>query len=284
MTEARLLAVEAAREGGKPLIDSRVEVTRAIDSIRICIETMRTQGGREIPMHLNAASLAARRDAGRTDRRGGGRQRLQPSRSISSRTRSAPPLPQAARSSSSPPRPRRPPACASWRSATRGGTARRVVHPGVSESLDVVQQLVDDVRVDFLSFIGSARVGWMLRSLSPGTRCALEHGGVAPVIVAADADLDEALPLIAKGGYYHAGQVCVSVQRVYATIHRPRFCRAAGGAGGAVGVGDPTLPDTEVGPLIRRAEVSRLSLWIAEAVENGGKLIFGGEPLGETLL
>ena len=44
----------------------------------------------------------------------------------------------------------------------------------------------------------------------------MEHGGAVPVIVAADADLDHALPLLAKGGFYHAGQVCVSVQRVFA--------------------------------------------------------------------
>ena len=68
-----------------------------------------------------------------------------------------------------------------------------------------------------MSFIGSSRVGWMLRSkLAPGTRCSLEHGGAAPVIVEPDADLDTTIPMLVKGGYYHAGQVCVSVQRVYA--------------------------------------------------------------------
>ena len=74
-----------------------------------------------------------------------------------------------------------------------------------------------DPRVGFFSFIGSAAVGWSLRSrLAPGTRCALEHGGAAPVIVAADADLAQAVPALVKGGFYHAGQVCVSVQRVFA--------------------------------------------------------------------
>lgn len=73
------------------------------------------------------------------------------------------------------------------------------------------------MRVGFFSFIGSARVGWWLRSLlAPGTRCVLEHGGAAPVIVAADADLDTVVPKLLKGGFYHAGQVCVSVQRVFA--------------------------------------------------------------------
>ncbi len=148
----------------------------------------------------------------------------------------------------------------------------------------MVHQLATDVRVGFLSFIGSARVGWMLRSeLAPGTRCALEHGGVAPVIVAADADLDEAVPLIAKGGFYHAGQVCVSVQRVYVheTIARDFAARLAAHAS-RLKVGDPTLPETEVGPLIRRAEVARLALWIAEAVENGAERLTGGESSGES--
>ena len=50
------LAVEAAREGGKPLVDSLVEVDRAIDGVRLCVECLRTQAGREVPMGLNAAS------------------------------------------------------------------------------------------------------------------------------------------------------------------------------------------------------------------------------------
>jgi acyl-CoA reductase-like NAD-dependent aldehyde dehydrogenase len=73
-----------------------------------------------------------------------------------------------------------------------------------------------DQRVAFLSFIGSARVGWHLRSkLAPGARCALEHGGVAPVIIDRSADLDKIIEPMVKGGYYHAGQACVSVQRIY---------------------------------------------------------------------
>jgi acyl-CoA reductase-like NAD-dependent aldehyde dehydrogenase len=78
---------------------------------------------------------------------------------------------------------------------------------------DLSEKLVTDPRVAFFSFVGSARVGWMLRAkLAPGTRCTLEHGGAAPVVVAADADMERALPALAKGGFYHAGQVCVSVQ------------------------------------------------------------------------
>ena len=76
---------------------------------------------------------------------------------------------------------------------------------------------MSDPRVGFFTFIGSGKVGWMLRSqLAPGARCSLEHGGAAPVIVAPDADLDDTIPLLTKGGFYHSGQVCVSVQRVFA--------------------------------------------------------------------
>ena len=77
----------------------------------------------------------------------------------------------------------------------------------VVNELSVAEQLVCDKRVGFFTFIGSGKVGWMLRSkLAPGTRCALEHGGVAPVIIDSTADLDDTLPLIAKGGFYHAGR------------------------------------------------------------------------------
>jgi acyl-CoA reductase-like NAD-dependent aldehyde dehydrogenase len=81
----------------------------------------------------------------------------------------------------------------------------------------------------------------MLRSkLAPGARCALEHGGVAPAIVAADADLDQALPLLAKGGFYHAGQVCVSVQRVYVPAGKARdFAQALAKTAGKLKVGAP---------------------------------------------
>jgi acyl-CoA reductase-like NAD-dependent aldehyde dehydrogenase len=124
----------------------------------------------------------------------------------------------------------------------------------------------------------------MLRSqLAPGTRCALEHGGAAPVIVAPDADIDDALPLLTKGGFYHAGQVCVSVQRVFAHTSVARSV-AKGLAGLAVElkVGDPVKPDTEVGPLIREAEVQRVDEWVQEATDEGAELLCGGRPVSDT--
>lgn len=130
----------------------------------------------------------------------------------------------------------------------------------VTDSIEAAESLVTDDRVGFFSFIGSARVGWALRSkLAPGTRCALEHGGAAPVVVAEDAALSFAVSSIAKGVYYHAGQVCVSVQRVFA--HRnvfDEFTERLTETARGLTIGDPRLEATAVGPLIRHREVQRV--------------------------
>ena len=150
-----------------------------------------------------------------------------------------------------------------------------------TENNAIATALVSDRRTAFFSFIGSSGVGWMLRSkLAPGARCALEHGGVAPVIVAADANLDEAVTLLSKGGFYHAGQVCVSVQRIFAdrSIARELAERMASVASN-LKVGDSRLPDTEVGPLIQAQEVARVDEWVTEAVNGGATLIAGGNRL-----
>jgi acyl-CoA reductase-like NAD-dependent aldehyde dehydrogenase len=160
--------------------------------------------------------------------------------------------------------------------------------PGWCEALvtddTVATQLVTDRRVGFFSFIGSARVGWMLRSkLAPGARCALEHGGAAPAIVAPDADLDSAVPKLVKGGFYHAGQVCVSVQRIFAhrSIVQTLGARVAEQAR-RLKVGDPTLPETDVGPLIRKQEVERVDAWVREAIDGGASLLCGGQAISAS--
>jgi acyl-CoA reductase-like NAD-dependent aldehyde dehydrogenase len=124
----------------------------------------------------------------------------------------------------------------------------------------------------------------MLRSkLAPGTRCALEHGGAAPLFLAADADLELAVPAIAKGGFYHAGQVCVSVQRVFAHKSIARdFANRLGRAAEALQVGDPADPATQVGPLIRHAEVARVHRWVEEARAAGAQVVAGGASIGDS--
>ena len=154
----------------------------------------------------------------------------------------------------------------------------------IVKNLENATKLVTDSRVAFFSFIGSARVGWSLRSqVAPGTRCALEHGGAAPVVVAADADLERLVPSLKKGGFYHAGQVCVSVQRVFAdgSIAREVAQKIAEAAKKLI-VGDPTDAATEVGPLIRHQETDRVEAWVNEAVAAGAELLCGGKRISDS--
>ncbi len=279
------LAVEAAREGGKPLIDSRVEVARAIDGIKNCIEVLRTEHGEEIPMQKNAASM--HRLAFTTREPIGVVVAVSAfNHPLNLAVHQVGPAVAAGCPVIIKPAGDTPLSCFRLINILReAGLPEGWCQGIVTESNDIATQLVTDKRVAFFSFIGSAKVGWMLRSkLAPGTRCALEHGGVAPVVVAQDADLDDAIPLLAKAGFYHAGQVCVSVQRVYAhkSIAREVAERIAE-AGKAMKVGDPTLPDTDVGPLIRHAETDRVHQWVSEAIEQGAECFTGGEKISDSL-
>jgi acyl-CoA reductase-like NAD-dependent aldehyde dehydrogenase len=150
---------------------------------------------------------------------------------------------------------------------------------------ELAEALATDPRIAFLSFIGSSRVGWHLRSkLPPGTRCALEHGGAAPVIIDRSADLGRLIEPLVKGGYYHAGQVCVSVQRIFVHADLQReFVDRFGARVAALRVGDPVSAQTEVGPLITPREVDRVSAWIDEAVAGGARLMGGGRLSNTTL-
>jgi acyl-CoA reductase-like NAD-dependent aldehyde dehydrogenase len=104
------------------------------------------------------------------------------------------------------------------------------------------------------------------------------------VIVDRHADLDQIIEPMAKGGYYHSGQVCVSIQRIYvhASLERDFVDRFAARVT-ALKVGDPTKPETEAGPLITPHEVDRVVEWTDEAVAGGARLIGGGRLSKTTL-
>jgi acyl-CoA reductase-like NAD-dependent aldehyde dehydrogenase len=128
-------------------------------------------------------------------------------------------------------------------------------------------------------------VGWGLqRQLAPGTRSALEHGGAAPVIVDRDADLPALIDPLTKGGYYHAGQVCVSTQRIF--VHQAvydDFVARFAARVGRLTVGDPTREATEVGPMIAPSALERVAAWVDEAIAGGAGVAAGGQRLSETL-
>ncbi len=226
-----VLAIEAAREGGKPLGDSRVEITRAIDGVRLCIEHIRGHAGDVIPMGTTAAA------AGRI-----AFTQKEPIGVVVAVSAFNHPLnlivhqvlagiaagcPVIVKPASTTPL-----SCLRLVQLLRAAGLPSAWCQVVVAGRAIAEALVTDRRVGFFSFIGSGEVGWSLRSkLAPGTRCALEHGGVAPVIIGPDADQELSVNAVLKGGFYHAGQVCVSVQRVYVPRGQARALGA--GVGGA---------------------------------------------------
>ncbi len=281
---AEELAQQAAREGGKPLIDSRVEIARAIDGIEVCIETMRTHAGDVIPMGVNAASAGHLAFT-----------QFEPIGVVAAVSAFNHPFnlivhqvgpavaagcPVLVKPASATPL-----SCIAFVEILHeAGLPKAWAQVVIPDTNALATTMVTDKRVAFFSFIGSGAVGWGLRAqLAPGTRCALEHGGAAPVILAADADLAANLPRLAKGGFYHAGQVCVSVQRIYAHASiAEKVAQELGKLGDAMKVGDPTRADTEVGPLINHGECDRVHTWVQEAVAGGAKLISGGEKISPS--
>jgi len=281
--QAEELAFLIANEGGKPLIDARIEVTRAIDGVGLCAKELGHLTGQQIPMDLTQAG--AGRLAFTT------REPIGPVVAVSAFNH---PLNLIVHQVG--------PAVATGCPVVvkpAGDTplsAQKFVQflyeAGLPEQwcrfalcdIPTTEKLVTDPRVAFFTFIGSAKVGWMLRSkLAPGTRCALEHGGVAPVIVDETADFGTMVPPLVKGGFYHSGQVCVSVQRVFAPKSRAtELAEAVAVQARQLKVGNAIEKEIECGPLIRPSEVDRVANWVDEAISQGATLLCGGERLGKT--
>ncbi len=278
------IARQAAHEGGKPYRDSLIEVDRGIDGIQICIDELRTKGGHVIPMDLNATS------AGRV-----AFTQYEPigvvvgvsafNHPFNLVVHQVAPAIAVGAPVIVKPAPATPLSCKTLidifhEAGLPPGWAQMVL----PTDLDLATRLVADSRVGFFSFIGSAAVGWMLRSkLAPGARCSLEHGGVAPVIVSHDADLEMALPRLARGSFWHAGQACVGVQRVF--CHSSVATAVADGIarlGERMAIGDPLLATTDVGPLITHKEVDRVASWVDAAKSGGAKVVSGGHKLSSS--
>ncbi len=156
---------------------------------------------------------------------------------------------------------------------------------GMYQVLPVRSKVADgmarDERYRKISFTGSADIGWYLKSLDPKKRVTLELGGNAGVIVHSDADLDNAAARIAFGGYYQAGQSCISVQRVLvASEVYDEFTTRLVKQVESLKVGDPMDPTVDVGPVIDKGEVTRIGEWVSEAVSQGAELLTGGTGEG----
>lgn len=278
------LTMLAASEGGKPYSDSRVEVIRAIDGVRLCAESLRAHSGSVIPIGKTAATtgriaFTQKEPIGVVVAVSAFNHPLnlivhQVGPAVAS---ACPVIVKPAADT--------PLSCLRFveilREAGLPDSACQVI---VTNDRDTAESLVTDSRVGFFSFIGSAAVGWMLRSkLAAGARCALEHGGAAPAILVDPFDTELAITSVLKGGFYHAGQVCVSTQRVFAPSSLAEaFASELAKRAEALVVGAPEDAATEVGPLIRAKEVDRVAEWVDEAVAAGTELICGGKKISES--
>ncbi len=274
------LTKTAAEEGGKPYMDSKVEVMRAINGVKIAIEQIGQLKGEQIPMgHTlsseNRLAFTIREPIGVVAAISAFNHPLNLiiHQTVTAVAAGCPVIVKPARST--------PLSCLAFANILQEaglpeGWCQTIVCNNANSEL-----LVTDKRISYFSFIGSGKVGWYLKSkLAPGTACALEHGGAAPVIVEADADIKSMLPALLKSGFYHAGQVCVSAQRVfvYKDIVEIVASFLAEMATKLI-VGDPLDPKTEVGPLILPEEVDRIEMWVNEAVNKGAKLLCGGKRI-----
>ncbi|HYJ59828.1 MAG TPA: aldehyde dehydrogenase family protein [Actinomycetota bacterium] len=269
---ARLIAAE----GGKPLKWARVEATRAVSTFRWASETLRH--GQDELMRLDTEAAFGSRV---------GLLRRFPVGPVLGITpfnfplnlvahKVAPALAVGA------------PIVVKPASATPLGSLRLAeffdetdLPDGMYQVLPVSSKVADtmarDDRFRKISFTGSAPIGWYLKGLDPRKKVTLELGGNAGVIVHSDADLDLAAQRIAFGGYYQAGQSCISVQRVLvASEVYDDFATRLTKQVEQLKVGDPMDENVDVGPVIERSEVERIGAWIEEAVSQGAEVLTGG--------
>ncbi len=262
-----------ALEGGKPLKDARVEVQRAAVTFNLCAEEALVTTELPADLSSSSASLGKKIKALRFP--------IGPVLALSAFNHPLNLLAHqvgTALAAGNPvcfkPSPSTP-LCAKWLADTLkkigiDSSIALLIHANVPE----IEALVANPVFQFVSFIGSAQIGWSLRTkLAPGTRLALEHGGVATAIVCADADLDLAARSLCKGAFYHAGQVCISTQKIF--VHQEvfnKFLEKFKSLASALIVGDARNIQTDVGPLIRPAVKTKLLSWIDEAKNLGAQM------------
>jgi acyl-CoA reductase-like NAD-dependent aldehyde dehydrogenase len=272
-----------ANEGGKPIVDARVEVKRAIDGIRVAAAEIQNLKGCEVPMDMTEA--------------GSGRlafTTLEPIGVVVAVSAFNHPLnliihqvvPAIATNCPIIVKPSglTPLCCLRFAElASKAGLPDDWLQVAITDRANS-EKLVIDSRVGFFSFIGSAKVGWMLKSkLADGARCALEHGGVAPVIFDDVDDVDSFVNGVVKASFYHSGQVCVSAQRIFVPRDMEvKIAEKIAKKAQELTVADAILETSDLGPLILAKEVDRVESWISEAINEGATLITGGKRIGDV--
>lgn len=153
----------------------------------------------------------------------------------------------------------------------------------VNCSIAQAEKLVKDDRIKMISFTGSEKVGWHIKSICKTKKIALELGGNAAVVIDEGVDFKSISKKVATGAFLYAGQICISTQRIF--VHKNifnDFKKLLVKEIELLNVGDPNEKTVSVGPVIDRANLKRLEQWCAEAIKGGAVALTGGEVLNEV--
>ncbi|GAA0535678.1 aldehyde dehydrogenase [Saccharopolyspora subtropica] len=267
-------------ETGKPLVDCRVEVDRALLTLHTAAEEVARLHGETVPLDLlpsgeGLQGFWVRRPIGVVVGIAGFNYPL-----LLAAHKIAPALaagcPVVAK-----PAPQTPLATL-WlvhlvREALAAAGAPRSAVQLVTGGVDVGVALTTDRRIGAVSFTGSAAVGHQIARDAAPTKVLLELGSNAALVVAEDANLDAAADAVVRGGFYASGQACISVQRVLVVDSvREEFLARLGDRVRGVVTGDPRDPETRVSALIDQRSTERVRAWIDEAVRAGARVVSGG--------
>jgi acyl-CoA reductase-like NAD-dependent aldehyde dehydrogenase len=165
----------------------------------------------------------------------------------------------------------------------QAGLPPRAIQCITGAGSDIGPAICADDRVRKVTFTGSTTVGASITRVAGIKRMSLELGSNAALVVLPDADLAKVAAAVAVGGYVNAGQVCISAQRIL--VHRKiysDFLDALRPAVESIKLGDPMAADTKLGPMISEREAQRVESWIADAVQNGARLVTGGSRCGSS--
>ncbi|HCE86496.1 MAG: hypothetical protein A2249_03245 [Candidatus Jacksonbacteria bacterium RIFOXYA2_FULL_44_7] len=277
------LALTIAREGGKPLKDARIEAERAVNTVKMSGDEALQLNGEQISMDRakgseNMLAFTVREPIGPVLAISAFNHPLnlmchQIATAIAAgNTVIAKPASQTPIS-----------ALKLAEFFKKAGLPEGCLNVVVASGKDI-DAIIGDSRITFINFIGGEDVGWeMRRKIAPGTRIALEHGGTGTAILTESADIDSAIPTIIKGAFYHAGQVCVSLQNLY--VHEKLFDSVLAKIKietEKLLVGDPTDEKTDIGPLITKEALERVHAWVQQAVASGARVLTGGKILANN--
>lgn len=158
--------------------------------------------------------------------------------------------------------------------------------PGFINSINcsgsTLEKFINDERIKKISFTGSSEVGWRIKQLAVKQKVTLELGGNAGALIDVDADLNFAVPRLVSGSFAYAGQICISVQRIYVLKEIfNEFLERFVVETKRVKYGDPLNENLIVGPMITENDAKRIESWVQEAVNDGAKILIGGKRKGE---